>query len=422
MVIVFLLVFLSLGAFFALKRPNFLVAYYVIASTKFLGLFDAGSLIVGGTEVGYFCLNLIVLCAAFCSSTWYKIDRFIVPMYVVIACLMLAGIIIPYLNSYESIVQAVIASKSFFFFFFLVYVFGRQKEIDPLFVVKLLKFVGCYLSAVLIISFLFGVAPPLYKEIYDGGADYVRVYFPTYISMAAFLVYVDWQRNRLSGLSFLFVLSVLVFSMIIAAHLSIVLTTLAGIVGVNFTWHKRNVWRLKGTFLKIAAIVLVVVTGYGAITPFRLKVNTFFDVVLFGADVSLSSRERINEFRWDAISQSPVLGYGFIHKEAPIMAKFQTNEDNRFMQKLGVIDSGYVDLLVRFGYLGTFLYLLIVSTYIFSQFRLARPRLYSLAMAGFIFQYMAINYTWSVFTYAHGIIPLSLALYFLGCSQKRWLD
>ena len=36
-----------------------------------------------------------------------------------------------------------------------------------------------------------------------------------------------------------------------------------------------------------------------------------------------------------------------------------------------------------------------------------------MAMSFYLFQYAFINYTWSVYTFAHGIIPAAIAFYII---------
>jgi len=104
---------------------------------------------------------------------------------------------------------------------------------------------------------------------------------------------------------------------------------------------------------------------------------------------------------------------GFVHKTAPIMKKFESKYKSRFTEKFDVIDSGYVDMLVRFGYGGMYMFLVIFTLYIYNVFRQENPNPYALVAAAYLVQYYPMNYTWSVFTFSHGIIPMSVAFFMI---------
>ena len=87
------------------------------------------------------------------------------------------------------------------------------------------------------------------------------------------------------------------------------------------------------------------------------------------------------------------------------------------MQSLSVIDSGYVDLLTKYGVIITLLYLFLFSKIIIVPFhkknRVKNKNDRMINMATYLSQYYIVNLTWSVFTFAHGIVPMSLAIFIL---------
>lgn len=425
MIILFALI-LFVSLVLALKKPSIFVVFYILASTKFLGFFSLGVFVFGGTDLGFFSLNIITLVAAFTSKSATKISKFILPMYCVIACLFLWGILNPVLNHYESVIQALVASKDFLYFSILFYLFGRKNSIDVRVIVRFLRFLGCYLTIVLFLSVISSVSPPFYSESYEllsgGYKDYVRVYFPTYISLSLFVFYADWLQKKISTKVFVVILVFFFVALLMAGHFALTLGSLFSIVGIYVLWHRKRTLNIKH-IVKVSTALLVVIGGVLVCSEkTRLIVVEFSSAVVDGSDISLSSRERYNKFRWDAINQKPYMGYGFIHQDAAIMSTFETSRTNRFMMRLGVIDSGYIDMLVRFGYVGMLSYLSIFSFYLVKVCRYSVRPYYSLGMGAFLFQYFLVNYTWSVFTYAHGIIPMSIALYILYCSEKKFLE
>src|SRR5690606_14308344 len=121
-----------------------------------------------------------------------------------------------------------------------------------------------------------------------------------------------------------------------------------------------------------------------------------------------------------AIKDEPYLGYGFVHKNAAINEKYIDFTSNRFTERFEVIDSGYVDVLIKFGILGL---LLILSLWLFiikkAFSNKSSSRLFARVCGLFIAQYFLINYTWSVFTYSHGLIPGMMAVFIIVSTQRN---
>jgi hypothetical protein len=216
--------------------------------------------------------------------------------------------------------------------------------------------------------------------------------------------------------------AIILFSgIIIAGHFALVVSSLFSLSFIYFIWHRKSSFNWYSFLKKIIYLSIFI----GIIFISSEKIRTFvvesIEPILDGSDIALSTRDRYNQFRWDAIEKEPYLGYGFIHKDASMMKNFETSDTNSFMEKLGVIDSGYVDLLIRFGYIGMFFYLIVFGIYLIKIFTQKKPLVYSLAMSAFLFQYYFVNYTWSVFSFMHGIIPMSIAFFILYNSERRFL-
>ncbi len=422
MILAILIVILLLAFYLGLKKPTYLVLLYIAASTKFFGFFDMGLFIVNGTDLGFFSLNIVVMITVFLTKPGFKIPRYLSLMVIVIILLWGFGVLYPYFQGYESFMQAIIASKQFFFFSFFLYLFKNYKKIDFDAVVTLIKFIGIYLSLVLIINLIVSIAPPTYI-VYDKIFSQVRIYFPTYISLAAFLYYADWLNGKTNVLRTLFIISFLIIGLSLAGHFSIVVTTVFGLMAAFFIWNK-NGKRIFGSFLKkLTYLILILILIFSFSTSLRENESKNISIIADGSDVALTSRVIYNKFRWEAIYAQPLFGYGFIHKTAPIMRKFDFDENNRYMEKLGVIDSGYVDLFLRFGYIGTFIYLFTFGLYLITILRAKVQKSYlSFVMAIYLFQYYILNYTWSVFSFSFGIIPMSLAFSLILYERKRNKD
>jgi O-antigen ligase len=417
MLVVFSLFFLS-SFYLALARPSNFLIFYVLASTKFLGYFDLGIFVFNGFDVGFVSLNLATLFAAFFKKRPLNFCKFILPMYVVVFFLIIWGFVIPVSNSFETILQAFIASKSFLYFSILFYAFNRRARINSNQLIRFLKFIGIYFVGVYMFNIVTGIVPPFYNESYDGYVNYIRVFYPTYISLALFIFYADWQNKKLSGYNFLAIFVLLIIGLIFSGHFALTAGTLISLLLAYVVWHRNKTFAFTQSLQSVGTIVILLFVTFLSSSTTRENTVDTVDAILDGSHAALISRARYNEFRWKAIDQHPLTGYGFLHPDAAIMKNFETSSTSRFMKNLGVIDSGYVDLLVRFGYLGTGAYLLIVCTYLFGVLSSKPSSYYSLAMYAFVFQFFLVNFTWSVFSYSHGIIPMILAFYIIYDSDR----
>jgi hypothetical protein len=129
---------------------------------------------------------------------------------------------------------------------------------------------------------------------------------------------------------------------------------------------------------------------------------------------AINSRAIYNVFRVDAINDNPLFGYGFIHSNAALMSAINIDVLNIYESELNVIDAGYIDLFIKFGYVGGILYLSLLIYYIR---KLGSNNLIffhsRVVFILFMFQYFIVSITWSVLTYSFGITPLVISLFLL---------
>ena len=385
-----------------------------MVSTKFLGFIDIEHyFVIGGVGLGVPMLNVATFIATFFMADWYRIPKKYFKFIGLFLLIALYGVIYPAILGYETITQAILASKEFWTVSILVYLAAYRKKIDVKILIKAIKFIGVYLAFVYIFYLFFEIAPPSYVEEHN-----VRGYFPTYISLALFLYYVELKNNYIKLFKFNIIGIILFTGMILAGHTSLVLGTIFSLFVLE-VFYKNNRFSLGRALSRIFVLFGLIAVVF--ISFFDMKNNVFNnrEMIAQGVYFALASRDTYNQFRWEAISDKPIGGYGFIHKTAPMTIKLRTSENNRFAESFGVIDSGYVDLLIKFGYLGTALYLYFWISVVFPV--LLRPEKYhaiQLGMAGYLMQYFLVNYTWSVFTFSHGLIPAFIAVFLLLEQQK----
>lgn len=416
--IVLLLGFYGFAFLLAANRPMQFVLFYILASTKFLGYLDPATFIVGGIEVGYFGLNVVALFGVFFKKNWVEIPKNSITILILIVCLLLYGILRPIINDFSSIKQAIIASKDTWFYMFFVYLIVYYENIDLKLLIKFIKGISIYFTINYCLLFVVpAIIPPYYFE-----GTHVRTFFPTYISLAIFFYLIDGKME--GGISYKnYGLAAFLFlGLILATHSALTVMTLFCAVLYLFAFDKNlrlkreKIMKLFGFTVFGVSMALIFINGL-----YESLVNEF-RAVLYSEDLALQTRDLYNKFRWDAINKQKTFGYGFIHQSSSLMNQFKLSGTSAFMERFTVIDSGYVDLLIKFGYLGTAIMLGTLSRFfMFGFFRKYRNHI-TLAMSFYLLQYAFINYTWSVYTFSHGIIPAAIAFYVIIMYQDFKVD
>lgn len=418
--IVLLLGFYGFAFLLAANRPMSFVLFYILASTKFLGYVDPATFIVGGIEVGYFGLNLVALFGIFFKKNWPQLPKNTIIIILLIIMLLLYGIIRPILNDFSSVKQAIIASKDTWFYTIFIYFFVYYENIDLKLLIKFIKGISIYFTINYCLLFVVpALIPPHYYEV-----SHVRTFFPTYISLAIFLYLIEIKmesnfrnsKKECLWAAFLFI------GLILATHSALTVMTLFCAVLYLFAFDKNL--RLKKE--KIIKLLGLVVFG---ISMALIFINGLYDsivsefrAVIYSEDLALQTRDLYNKFRWDAINKEKTFGYGFVHQSSKLMSSINTGGKNAFMERFTVIDSGYVDLLIKFGYLGTTIMLATLSRFFMFGFIKKYKNYITLAMSFYLVQYAFINYTWSVYTFSHGIIPGAIAYYIIVMYQDYKFD
>lgn len=389
----------------AWRKPVSFFTFYILASTKFLGFFDPESIfIIGGLGIATPALNLVVLVALILSGKLKNISGKYKVFILSLVLLLLYGIISPYLFGYESLIQSIIASKelwSIFFFSYLV-VFKEKITIDHM--IRVILKVGIYISIAYIIYYIFNLHAPFY---YNNGV--FRAFYPTYISLAWFFVTSKNKMKQIKIVPFFLYSILFVTGMILAGHTALTLPTVLMITYYFIVLNRQTDSRVKKVFKSLLLLILGLYLVF-LIPSLEHEINA----IIKKEDVALSSRDEYNAFRWRAIYEKPFFGYGFIHESTEITNHFKDINNNRFAEKFGVIDSGYVDILIKFGVVGLIflLYAWLKNIFIVIK-KLNKYEPLEVLCSLYLLQYLATTYTWSVFTYNHGLIPGFIAIFLI---------
>ncbi len=413
--IVLLALFYTIAIYLGVRKPSYYVIYYILASTKFLGFVDPGSFIIGGIEIGYFGLNLITVFSLFFYRQWYDLPKQIKPLMLLFFLMLTYGLFKPVFDGNSSIIKALISSKELWYYALFFYLFVYRDLIHKALMVSFIKYLGVYLASMYIVgTILPQITPPSY---YNG--LHVRTFFPTYISLALFLFSIDLKFSNVRRLNHRIYVVILILGLCLARHLSLAVMSILGFIVYKYVYNRHLILQ------KYSIFALLVISFFVTIFSIVFVQDLYYDVIntingiVTGEDGALSSRDIYNEFRWRAINENKAFGYGFIHKSSKLMNYLGSDTSNRFMESLGVVDSGFVDMLAKFGYVGTAIILGIYIKYSVTGFFRPYVNPLSLVLSMYLLQYIFINYTWSVYTFSHGIIPACIAFYFMFESIKE---
>ena len=357
--IVILLGFYGFAFLLAANRPMTFLLFYILASTKFLGFIDPATFIVGGIEVGYFGLNLVALFGVFFKRNWVELPKNSVAILILIIGLLVYGIARPIINDYSSVKQAIIASKDTWFYAIFIYLIVYNDNIDLKYLIKFIKGISIYFTINYCLLFVFpALIPPYYYEV-----SHVRTFFPTYISLAIFLYLIDIKLKGDYSLKEFGMVFFLFLGLIFATHSALTVMTLFCAVLYLFAFDK-NLKLKKDKIIKLLSLAIFSISiALIFINGLYDSIISEFRAVLYSEDLALQTRDLYNKFRWDAINKEKTFGYGFIHQSSKLMSSVKLSGDSAFMERFTVIDSGYVDLLIKFGYLGTTIMLATLSRF-----------------------------------------------------------
>ena len=385
------ILFLLLLTSWAIKKPTKFVIGYFIYASSYLGLFSR-DILVANIEIGTFLSNLIPL---FCTVVHRNKLKDKTSIYIIVALLLFYayGLFKPIVDGRQNIIMSVISSKTYTFYFFAIYVLTLKDYIDFKKIFNFIFYTSIYYSVLYIINAIgLGIRPPAFIK-----GDGIQCFFDSFMTFS--LLYL---HSPICNIKKKAIYTILLF---IGIYLGDFFSLLASsIVLLPFQHILIKNWKKKVNIMAIVAIIAI--PTFIAFSFFQ-ESQTFKEITEKQSN-AIDSRGAHNEFRWQLIEKEYRWGYGFIHKDSKYLSFF-TNSDNEYMNSLSFIDSGYIDLMGKFGLFGTILFLLIPLYFI----KLGFNNLNNAFCISLIIQFFAVNITWSVFTYQMGIILLGIAYSFI---------
>lgn len=379
--------FLLAQSYFAFFKPKLFLFFYLIFISSFLG-FISKEVLVSDTDIGLFYQSALMMLISMINfkrilslKSYAKLLSFLVFLF------YLYGIIKPVWIGMSSFLQSLIASKEFSTLFLIPYLFIFRNSFSINYIIKILSFFGYYFLFILILFVLLDFIPVQYVK--DGGQ--LEFYYPTILSLFLFIKSA-YAKNTVEKVLVLFMLTIWVVGMYYEGHLAIMLTTVVGCIMVLFKLPFINFVNKKSWFI----------LGIGLLG--LLYFNSYFIelITIFSESSSIVSRNVVNAGRIELIFERPLFGYGFMHDSA-----LQLDSNNKYAMNLFVIDSGYIDLLGKFGLIGTLSYLILLTI----PFLKKEKNVMKISLKLFFLQLLFVNITWSVFSFSIGTIAISIALY-----------
>lgn len=382
---IFGLLFLGLQTFLAFFKPKYFVFTYLLFVSSFLG-FLPRDIIIEGNEIGLFAHNMLMLASFFLYvNRIKKLPKHFKVLLWGTLILYFYGLLYPLINGSSSLMQSIIASKEFSTIFFMHFLFVNRNSLTLKLVKKNLAFLGIYFLIILSLFVMFNYIPPNYIK-RPGQIEYN---YPAILSL--FLFVKAGQATNLKNRLFVLLLIIIwTIGMYYEGHAAIMLTTTIGTIIILFRipilkFTKSFKWVFGGIGLLLIIISLL---------PTEEYLNKIKETPSFRA------RAVYNVQRMELISEKPLQGYGFLHKNTTELG------NSVYTESLSFVDSGYIDLLGKFGILGMLFYLIILTI----PFLKKNNDIFLTSIKIFFLQYFLVNITWSVFSFAMGIIPLCLAI------------
>ena len=397
-------------AIVALGAPTFFLSIVLLIYCGFLGFVDRDLLGIYTPENLMFMSSLASVPAIFLwRRNFVVLNHRLWEFPAVMLALYLVGATIPAVRGHSDLVLAFIEGRHLAVYLLLLYTLLALSRLKLTLLKKLIVLAGICLSLEVIAYRLFGVFPPGFLPIdpdFPGESTTIHIMYPHVISAALFLGLFD--RLLRPRLAYLWLAApVLILGVIFQGHLSITLVTLLAIA-FGVTRLPMNSKKIFGAFAGFAVVgCLLVVMAL----LMNLELIEQYDV---GAVQALLSRIAINAVRFQYLIQHPLGGYGFVHEASTLGLEFAQTARGLHDIRLATVDSGYLDLLVKFGLIGTGLVVWFFIRFCRSLASLGRVDMQ--APVAFVVLYLSVLLTWSLLTYAHGIFFLVLSV--LICLSK----
>jgi hypothetical protein len=343
-----------------------------------------------------------------------------------IMLLYIFAVLNPVISGNSSLFYSVKEGKEFIHYlaFFAVYLSVRSEN-DIKLAWKYLTILAIYYGF-LEIAYLLGLGnlQILHYSIRpDPALGIVKVYPPVFAVIFLSLFYQLW-RAVLEGARNYFMITFLFLASMLTAFRSYILGSFIALATAYVFLFKGQIRRgvkIFGVYGLIIFVSLFIFSiSFSASILDRMK-NVGDQYIASGVrdfleqkGGSVEGRHAVNRFRWEYINKRPLIGYGFIDKYSSMGQKIY----RRHKSELAMIDTGYLDVLLKFGAIGAILFYGIFLSLLFSLSRAFRrsksalpdARLHLASLFCLLVTLLAAQVTHSGLTFSFGIVPLAIGL------------
>lgn len=394
----------------ALFRPNLYLALYLVSFTHFFGLVNFNSIEVEGLININLFFNLITIIAVISSFFLHSsVRRRGWGMLLIISLFFIFGLLFPVINEHSALKHAFIDGKDFLFYGLLAYLLAYTDHIDRDQLNDTILYICVGLAAALLMAVAFGIQVPGYSlaKAHIGVGSGVRIISPVILLLGLFICSYRIKTQQNTGTS-IAIGGIILAAAAIQEHRSIFLVSITAVPAyMLYTARFRSIIKVL-TVICLSIVLLFLTLGENKL--YTMTIKPIYE--LLSSEGAMEGRDTANRIRWDMIDEHPMLGHGFIDEKSTLGRELYSVSKNRFDQSLGTVDSGYVDILVRFGAIGMSLFALMWLMVVIPSL-LKREQSLALAGSFFLTACFAVNITLSVFTYATGIPMICIATYWI---------
>jgi hypothetical protein len=375
--------------------PRTFITFYFFIFTGALGFIRSDLLSPFSFEHFLFIANLATIFPTMMKSGFKFMSLGIIRIY---SLFFLFGLFYPIYNGWSHLAASLTDGKDFISILLLPYLL-THRSITNSFIKALIMYISIYLGTLCLLYSIFNIFPTGYEPVGYLEDDGIHIRYSTIILISTLITYADLRDKFTTNQLILFI--ILFFFLIIQPHNSVALAAIL-IISIHYLYNLKLSYSMKLFdigFATSASIGLLMI-GFFPILQ-NMIYNLYIDITQLSG--GLGSRISTNFFRYEYFLEEPIFGYGFINESSALGSPINDAALSNFTQTLGVVDSGIVDIAMRFGLTGLLFWL---ATILIALRNLGRDFLiFKLILTTFVIA----SLTWSVFTYSFGIVIISVA-------------
>lgn len=379
---------------FSLSTPNLFIITYILFNIWFGGFIPKDTWLYLNYENILFLFDIVSLISTLIIFSVSKINRSFRNIHLYFLFFFILFIILGFINNGGSLWSSLSASKGISSIFFLFFICLINHKVNRNLLLKFVVFIGFYQSVIQILYFFYQIYPYGYNlvntlDISSG------LQFKHPLILLSVLTLFHLYKFRIFKINLIdyFIYIIILFALITQEHRSII----AGYFLLLIFLNKKKYFEFDLKYLLGSLVILFLIIDI-------LSELTFEIINLSG---SISSRLNIQQFRIDLIKEKLFFGWGFIGKSSELGNQIFVSANSIHKELISTVDGGFIDLLIKFGIIGMFLYAIILFK--ISIFLNEDSKIY---YRSFLYSYFCMSITLSPLTYHFGLIPLIIIFIF----------